>query len=267
MTGLAVADATRMTSESTVIDVRSVSRLFAGRSGVVEALQDVVLSITANEFVSFVGPSGCGKSTLLSIVAGLLPPSSGTVLLDGAKVTGPSRDVGVMFQAPVLLPWRTVEKNVLLPAEVFKADMDAARTRAREVIELVRLEEFVRSYPRELSGGMQQRVALARVLATEPKVVLMDEPFGALDEFTREAMNLELLRITDAAEMTVLFVTHNITEAVFLSDRVVVMTPRPGRIAGIVDVGFERPRRISMMHDPTFADLVFDVRRMLGGRE
>jgi NitT/TauT family transport system ATP-binding protein len=188
------------------------------------------------------------------------------VLLDEVPMTGPSRKIGVMFQAPVLLAWRTVEKNVLLPAEIVKLDMKAARDRAGQVIELVGLAEFARAYPRELSGGMQQRVALARVLLSEPEVVLMDEPFGALDEFTREAMNLELLRITDAAEMTVLFVTHNIAEAVFLSDRVVVMTARPGRVAGIVDVGFERPRQIPMMHDPQFADLVFEVRRLLGGR-
>jgi NitT/TauT family transport system ATP-binding protein len=171
-----------------------------------------------------------------------------------------------MFQAPVLLPWRTVERNVLLPAEVFGGDKLASAEKARAAIDLVGLAEFTRSFPRQLSGGMQQRVALARVLAYEPELVLMDEPFGSLDEFTREAMNLELLRVTDAARMTVAFVTHNIGEAVFLSDRVVVMTPRPGEVAGVIDVSLERPRNISVMHDRAFSDLVFEVRHILGGK-
>jgi NitT/TauT family transport system ATP-binding protein len=239
--------------------------VFAGGAGYVTALRDINLSIAADEFVSFVGPSGCGKSTLLNIIAGLLPPSSGSVHLDASEVRGPSRKVGFLFQVPVLLPWRTVEKNVLLPTEIFRAEKIASKDRARAAIELVGLQEFAQSYPRQLSGGMQQRVALARVLAYEPEVVLMDEPFGALDEFTREAMNLELLRITDAAQMTVLFVTHSIAEAVFLSDRVVVMTPRPGQVAGVVDVRLDRPRQISIMHDAAFSDLVFEVRRTLGG--
>jgi NitT/TauT family transport system ATP-binding protein len=255
------------TERRSIIEVQSVSKLFASATGNVAALKDVNLSISANQFVSFVGPSGCGKSTLLNIIAGLLPPSSGKVYLDTAEVLGPSRKVGFMFQAPVLLPWRTVERNVLLPAEVFRTDKATATARARSAIELVGLQDFARSYPRELSGGMQQRVALARVLAYEPEIVLMDEPFGALDEFTREAMNLELLRITDAAKMTVAFVTHNVSEAVFLSDKVVVMTPRPGEIAGVIDVSLQRPRQISMMHDVTFSDLVFEVRRKLGGVE
>lgn len=261
------ADATAMPSERrSIIEVEAVSRVFAGAVGRVHALREIDITISDNEFVSFVGPSGCGKSTLLNVIAGLLPPTSGRVLLDGREVRRPSRKVGFMFQAPVLLPWRTVQRNVLLPAEVFRADMPASAEKARAAIELVGLSEFARSYPRQLSGGMQQRVALARVLAYEPDVVLMDEPFGSLDEFTREAMNLELLRITDAAEMTVVFVTHNIAEAVFLSDRVVVMTPRPGEVAGVVDVGLERPREVLMMHDPAFSDLVFEVRRVLGGK-
>jgi NitT/TauT family transport system ATP-binding protein len=169
-----------------------------------------------------------------------------------------------MFQAPVLLPWRTVEKNVLLPAEVFAMDARAHRDKARAVIEAVGLGDFIDAYPRQLSGGMQQRVALARVLAYEPEVLLMDEPFGALDEFTREAMNLELMRITQPRGITVLFVTHNISEAVFLSDRVVVMTPRPGKVSGVVDVGLPRPREIDVMHDPKFTDLTFEVRNLLG---
>jgi NitT/TauT family transport system ATP-binding protein len=241
--------------------------MFAAGTGQMTALRDINLSIAADEFVSFVGPSGCGKSTLLNIIAGLLPASSGSVHLDASEVRGPNRKVGFLFQVPVLLPWRTVERNVLLPTEIFRTEKTVSKDRARAAIELVGLQEFAQSYPRQLSGGMQQRVALARVLACQPEVVLMDEPFGALDEFTREAMNLELLRITDAAQMTVLFVTHNIAEAVFLSDRVVVMTPRPGQLAGVVDVRLDRPRRISMMHDPAFSDLVFEVRRTLGGMD
>lgn len=250
-----------------VIEFRSVSRVFQAAMGSVVALKDIDVSVEAGEFVSFVGPSGCGKSTLLNIVAGLLPPTTGGVYLDGEMVRGPSRKIGFMFQEPVLLPWRTVERNVLLPAQVAGADLKAVAKRVREVIDLVGLEEFAHAYPRQLSGGMQQRVALARILAYEPEVLLMDEPFGALDEFTRESMNLELLRITDAAqeETTVVFVTHSISEAVFLSDRVVVMTPRPGKIAGIVEVALPRPREIEMMHESTFSDLIFEVRNALEG--
>ena len=256
----------RRSERSPVIEVLGVTRVFAGATGEVTALHDVDVTISEGEFVSFVGPSGCGKSTLLNIIAGLLAPSSGSVLLHGQEVREPSRKVGFMFQAPVLLPWRTVERNVLLPAEVFGGDKLASTEKARAAIDLVGLAEFTRSFPHQLSGGMQQRVALARVLAYEPELVLMDEPFGSLDEFTREAMNLELFRVTDAARMTVAFVTHNIGEAVFLSDRVVVMTPRPGEVAGVIDVGLERPRDISVMHDRAFSDLVFEVRDILGGK-
>ncbi|HEX2255424.1 MAG TPA: ABC transporter ATP-binding protein [Afifellaceae bacterium] len=253
-------------SFSPKIETRSLNKLFRLSGATVTALRDVNISVFPREFVSFVGPSGCGKSTLLNIVAALLPASSGVVYLDGEPVLEPSRKVGFMFQAPVLLPWRTVEKNVLLPAEVFGMDVEAHKEKARAVIEAVGLGDFINAYPRQLSGGMQQRVALARVLAYEPEVLLMDEPFGALDEFTREAMNLELMRVTQPIGITVLFVTHNISEAVFLSDRVVVMTPRPGKVSGIVDVGLPRPREIEMMHDPKFTDLAFEVRHLLGGR-
>ncbi|EYD75322.1 ABC transporter related protein [Rubellimicrobium mesophilum DSM 19309] len=229
------------------------------------ALESVDLTINPGEFISFVGPSGCGKSTLLNMIAGLLPKTSGQVLIHGQPVAEPSKRVGFMFQAPVLLPWRTVENNVLMPAEVFGLKVNDIRDKARAVLKTVGLGDFINAYPRQLSGGMQQRVALARVLTYEPEVLLMDEPFGALDEFTREAMNLELLRITRAANITVLFVTHNITEAVFMSDRVVVMTPRPGKVSGIIDVPLPRPREIELMHQPMFTDLTFQVRSILGG--
>ena len=251
-------------SSPVIVQTRALSKTFQIAEGTVTALRDVNISIDAREFVSFVGPSGCGKSTLLNIIAGLLRASSGEVELYGRPITEPSRKMGFMFQAPVLLPWRTVEKNVLLPAEVYGLSASDVREKARSVIEAVGLKDFMKAYPKQLSGGMQQRVALARVLTYEPEVLLLDEPFGALDEFTREAMNLELMRITQSAGITCIFVTHNITEAVFLSDKVVVMTPRPGKVSGVVDVTLPRPREIETMKDPAFADLIFEVRNLLG---
>ncbi|WP_210215569.1 ABC transporter ATP-binding protein [Mongoliimonas terrestris] len=247
-----------------IVTAKGLSKTFKLGGGDVVALRDVDLEIRKGEFIAFVGPSGCGKSTFLNMVAGLLPATGGVAHVNGQPVTEPSRQVGFMFQTPVLLPWRTVEKNVLMPAEVFGLKQADIRDKARAVIEAVGLGAFVDAYPRQLSGGMQQRVALARVLTYEPDVLLMDEPFGALDEFTREAMNLELMRITQAAGITVLFVTHNITEAVFMSDRVVVMTPRPGKVSGIVDIDLERPRTIGTMQKQSFSDLIFKVRGILG---
>lgn len=252
-------------SSAPVIEARSLAKTFHVGGKAVVALEGVDLAIRPGEFISFVGPSGCGKSTLLNMIAGLLPQTSGQALVHGEPVVEPSKRVGFMFQAPVLLPWRTVESNVLMPAEVFGLKVADVRDKARAVLETVGLGDFTSAYPKQLSGGMQQRVALARVLTYEPEVLLMDEPFGALDEFTREAMNLELLRITRAAGITVLFVTHNISEAVFMSDRVVVMTPRPGKVSGIVDIPLPRPREIEMMHQPVFTDLNFQVRSILGG--
>ncbi len=247
-----------------VVEARGLGKTFSISGSEITALQGVDLSIGKGEFISFVGPSGCGKSTFLNMVAGLLDPTSGEALIKGMRVREPSRQVGFMFQTPVLLPWRTVEQNVLMPAEVFGRKDRAMRDKARSVIEAVGLDGFVDAYPRQLSGGMQQRVALARILAYEPEVLLMDEPFGALDEFTREAMNLELMRITQPAGITVLFVTHNIGEAVFMSDRVVVMTPRPGKVSGVVDIDLPRPREIGLMQQQGFADLIFEVRGILG---
>jgi NitT/TauT family transport system ATP-binding protein len=251
-------------SSACIVRTRSLSKTFRIADGTVTALREINVSINAHDFVSFVGPSGCGKSTLLNIIAGLLPPSSGQVELYGERITAPSRKIGFMFQTPVLLPWRTVEKNVLLPAEVYGLNAKDLRDKARSVIEAVGLKDFINAYPKQLSGGMQQRVALARVLTYEPEILLLDEPFGALDEFTREAMNLELMRITQSANITCIFVTHNISEAVFLSDKVVVMTPRPGEVSGIVDIGLARPRGIRVMHNAAFADLIFEVRNLLG---
>jgi NitT/TauT family transport system ATP-binding protein len=254
-------------TDPVVVRMEGVHKTYETQDGPVEALQPLDLELRRGEFVSFVGPSGCGKTTLLNLMSALLEPTSGRILFQGEDLTEPSRQIGIMFQSPVLLPWRTVEKNALLPAEIAGADLARARERVRDVIDKVGLGEFRRAYPHQLSGGMQQRASLARVLSTDPSLLLMDEPFGALDEFTREAMNLELLRITEGSDMAVGFVTHNITEAVFLADRVVVMSPRPGRVSGIVDVGvLGRPRKIDQMHAQAFTDLLFDVRHILGGQ-
>jgi NitT/TauT family transport system ATP-binding protein len=247
-----------------IVEAKSVSKTFRIDRGEVVALDRVDVSIRKGEFVSFVGKSGCGKSTLLNIIAGLLPATSGDVELHGKPVMRPSQRVGFMFQAPVLLPWRTVESNVLLTAEVMGLAPDQVREKARSVLRTVGLGDFLTAYPKQLSGGMQQRVALARVLTYEPELLLMDEPFGALDEFTREAMNLELMRLAQSAGITVIFVTHNIHEAVFMSDRVVVMTPRPGKVSGIVEIPFARPREIEVMQEPDFTRLSFEIRNLLG---
>jgi NitT/TauT family transport system ATP-binding protein len=262
--GEATTTPNKPTSAAPVISLRGIRKTYYTKDTAVEAVQSVDLDIHAGQFVSFVGPSGCGKSTLLGLMSALLEPTEGEVLFEGRPLVGPSRDIGIMFQSAVLLPWRTVEKNILLPAEVGRADIGEARKKARELLDKVGLGEFRKAYPHQLSGGMQQRTSLARVLATSPKVLLMDEPFGALDEFTREAMNLELLRITEGTDVVVGFVTHNISEAVFLADRVVVMSPRPGRVSGVVDVDLPRPRTIASMHEREFTDLVFDVRAILG---
>jgi NitT/TauT family transport system ATP-binding protein len=248
-----------------LIEVRGVKKSFVTRETTVNALAEVNLDIHAGEFVSFVGPSGCGKSTLLNIIAGLLSATEGTVTVDGERLTSPRRDMAFMFQAAVLLPWRSVESNVLMPAEVMGLDKDSIRPKALEILRTVGLGDFLDALPSQLSGGMQQRVSLARVLTYQPKVLLMDEPFGALDEFTREAMNLELMRLAKETGITILFVTHNISEAIFLSHRVVVMSARPSRVAGVVESPFEWPRGVEVMAQPKFTDLSFQIRTLLGG--
>ena len=250
-----------MEANAGAIGVSAVSKVFP--SGL-EALRAVSVDIQPGEFVSFVGPSGCGKSTLLKLVGGLLEPSAGEVTVGGRRVSGPRRDVGVMFQTSVLFPWRTVLENVLLPIEIFGLERAAALDKARGILRLVGLDGREGAYPRELSGGMQQRAALSRVLITDPPIILMDEPFGALDEFTRERMNLELLRIWGERRQTIIFVTHSINEAVFLSDRIVVMGTSPGRVLAVVDVPLARPRSIEVMKSPDFARTAFEVREYLG---
>jgi NitT/TauT family transport system ATP-binding protein len=218
----------------------------------VRALEAVTFSVSEGEFVAVVGPSGCGKSTLLKILAGLLPTSSGEARLRGTPIAGPRRDIGVVFQSPVLFPWRSVLDNVLLPVDVQGLGRDRYEKVAMDLLALVGLTGFEHRYPWELSGGMQQRVAITRALVHDPAMLLMDEPFGALDAMTREHMNLELQRIWLEKRKTVLFITHSIPEAVFLGDRVLVMTPRPGRILEDVRVDLPRPRHLEVMNTPEF---------------
>ena len=228
----------------------------------VRALGGISLAIEAGEFVTIVGQSGCGKTTLLKILAGLLPRTAGTVTLRGKPVDRPTRDIGIVFQDPVLLPWRTVLDNVMLPVQVLGLDRDAHRARARDLLGLVGLEGFEDKYPHELSGGMRQRVAIARALVHDPSLLLMDEPFGALDAMTREHMNLELLRVWQEARKTIVFITHSIPEAVFLADRVVVMSARPGRVVEVVGVDLGRPRDLDMMASDEFGVYTRKIRHL-----
>ena len=245
-----------------LISVGGLSKVYRTREGNdIRALTDARFSIDEGEFVTVVGPSGCGKSTLLKILAGILRRTSGEVLLRQRPVDGPSREVGVVFQAPVLLPWRNVLENVMLPVEIQGRDRAHYEGRARDYLKLVGLEGFERKYPNELSGGMQQRVGISRALVHEPALLLMDEPFGALDAMTREAMNLELLRIWQESRKTVLLVTHSIPEAVFLADRVIVMTPRPGRISEIIEIDLPRPRALEIINSAPFGRYVAAIRR------
>ena len=232
--------------------------------GAVVALEDASFDIPKGSFVSLVGPSGCGKSTLLRLIAGLIARSSGSLTVHRREVSGPHADVGMMFQRATLLDWRTAVENVLLPTEIHRKPTAEDRSRAVELLNMVGLKDFAFSFPSQLSGGMQQRVALARLLQTGADILLLDEPFGALDEFTRERLNLELMRIVAEVGATTLFVTHNIGEAIFLADKVMVMTPRPGRLARMVDVPFARPRQPELQQTPEFNALVAEVRDILG---
>ena len=243
-----------------VLAIEGVGKTFGTRVAVDGAAFDV----RANEFVSLVGPSGCGKSTLLRLVAGLILPSAGRIAVRGKPVSGPISDVGMVFQSPVLLPWRTTLDNILFVAEIGGHDASKHRARAQELVELAGLAGFEHAYPHELSGGMQQRAAICRALLLNPTLILMDEPFGALDVMTRERMGFELQKIWSVSRNTVLFVTHSITEAVLLSDTIVVMTPRPGRVHDIVDVDLPRPRGIDVLLDRRFLELSARVREGIG---
>jgi NitT/TauT family transport system ATP-binding protein len=245
------------------IRVRNLSKTYPTRHGEVEAVRRASFDVAPGQFVSLVGPSGCGKSTVLKIIAGLEPYEEGEVEIANRPVDAGRRDVGIMFQSPILFPWRTVLDNVLLPMEIFTSDAKKSVPRANDLLEMVGLQGFADKYPFELSGGMQQRVSLARLLVFEPSILLMDEPFAALDEFTRERLNQELIMIHERMNRSVVYVTHNIAEAVFVSDRVVVMKPRPGEILDIIDVDLPRPRTVDVIESPRAAELVTKIRRML----
>ena len=250
---------------SRMIEIAALDKRFVSRSGeAVLALSGVDLSAAEGEFVSVVGPSGCGKTTLLRILAGLEAPTGGKVTIDGKPIHGPRDDVSVVFQAATLLPWYNVLENVLLPAKLKGDFSEATVARAHDLLKLVDLSDFDQKYPFELSGGMQQRVAICRALIRNPKILLMDEPFGALDAMTRETMNVELMRWCSREKKTVLFITHSIPEAVLLGDRVVVMSPRPGRISSILDVDFQRPRDLKTLALPQFGALCDQVRTVFG---
>ncbi|AVT33429.1 MULTISPECIES: ABC transporter ATP-binding protein [unclassified Plantactinospora] len=227
-----------------MIRLSGVSRTFGGRSGSVEALRRIDLDVAEGEFLAVVGRSGCGKSTLLRLVAGLLPVTEGEIRVADEVVTRPRRDIAMVFQRPALLPWRSVLDNVMLPTEIFGWSKAAHRDRARELLSMVGLSEFEKRLPHELSGGMQQRVSLCRALIQQPKVLLMDEPFSALDALTREELSVELQRIHMEHSATIVFVTHSIDEAVLLADRVVVLSPRPGQIRKVLDINIPRPRSL-----------------------
>lgn len=245
----------------TLIDIDGVGKTFTGQDGEhIVALEGTDLKIGRGEFVSIVGPSGCGKSTLLSLVAGLLETSMGEVRIDGEAVDGPYTDLGFAFQSDLLLDWRTVLRNVLLQCDMRGLDSRAHEPRARELLSSVGLDEFVDKRPFELSGGMRQRVALCRALLLDPPMLMMDEPFGALDALTREQMQVDLLAMWQASRKTVLFVTHSISEAVFLSDRIIVMTPRPGKVREVIDVDLARPRDLNVRDSAEFGAIVHRVR-------
>jgi len=241
--------------------------VYRARAGETVALKNASLVVQAGEFISLIGPSGCGKTTLLRLIADLIAPTSGELRVAGKtpKEAREAREYGYVFQAPVLYEWRTVTKNVELPLEIMRFPKAERRERAARLLKLVGLEDFGHRYPFQLSGGMQQRVSIARALAFDPKLLLMDEPFGALDEITREAMNDELLRIWGETHKTVVFVTHSIPEAVFLSSRIVVMTPRPGKIERIIDVDLPYPRDESVRQSRRFFELATEVRGALKG--
>ena len=254
---------TTMTQTAPLVKAEGITKRFGSGDKEMVALSGLNLEVQEGEFLSLLGPSGCGKSTALNIMGGLLTATEGTITFGGELLTEPSRKIGMMFQQAVMFPWRTTLQNVLLPVEIFGENKKQFIPKAQELLEMVGIREFQDSYPWQLSGGMQQRAALCRVLLHDPKLLLLDEPFGALDEFTRESMNQELLRLQAYSKSTAVLVTHNITEAVFMSDRVAVMSARPGRLIGILEIPFDRPRTPDLQTTTDFIKLVAEARRML----
>jgi NitT/TauT family transport system ATP-binding protein len=245
------------------VQVRNITKLYGTRDGSVRALDGVSFDVPEFEFLSILGPSGCGKSTLLSLITGLLAPSSGEIRIRGQAIRAPYTDVGIVFQRDVLLDWRTVLGNVMIQAEIRGLDRTASEGRARALLEEVGLAEFARAYPFELSGGMRQRVSICRALVHDPPLIIMDEPFAALDALTRDQMNLDLLELWEARKKTVIFITHSIPEAVFLSDVVLVMTARPGRIQRSITVDLRRPRTLALRETPEFLGYTAEIIEIL----
>lgn len=248
---------------SALVRIDGVGKTYLSERGRVQAVDDITLAVNQGEFVSLLGPSGCGKSTLLMMVAGLVRASRGTVTIGGVLVTKPYTDLGIVFQQDLLVDWRTVLGNIMIQIEIRKLDLPAYRTKAKALVDLVGLARFEDRFPHELSGGMRQRVAICRALVHDPPLILMDEPFGALDAMTREQLNLDLLKIWQQHRKTVLFVTHSISEAVFLSDRVIVMSSRPGRILEEVSIDLPRPRHLSVREGEGFAGYARRIRQVL----
>jgi NitT/TauT family transport system ATP-binding protein len=257
---MTVADRIGGRAGEMVVSARGLTKNYGARSGAVTALQNVDFDIPRGQFVCVLGPSGCGKSTILSIIAGLISASAGSVTVLGAPVTKPVTDLGIVFQRDLLLPWRSALDNVLLQAEIRRLPKEPLEIRARELLRLVGLEDFAGMLPQELSGGMRQRVSICRALVHDPSLLLMDEPFGALDAMTRDQMNLDILRIWERNSKTVIFVTHSITEAVFLADRVIVMSPRPGTIKADLHIGLPRPRHLAIRETPEFTRYAKEIR-------
>ena len=243
-----------------VIELRGISKTYRTRDGEVPSLRPIDFTVGDGEFVVVVGPSGCGKTTLLKMIAGLLPPSEGEIRVENQTITKPHGGVGIVFQTAMLLPWRSVFRNVMMPVEVKGLPREVYEPRAHALLKMVGLQDFENKYPWQLSGGMQQRTSICRALVHDPKIVLMDEPFGALDAMTRERMNVELQRIQRETLKTILLITHSIPEAVFLGDRVMVMSQRPGSIAAVYDVLLRRPRSLDVLADPAFVELTQTIR-------
>lgn len=254
-----------MTEASIAIALRGISKTYTakGRPSTL-ALDDISLNIVEGEFVALVGPSGCGKSTLLKLISGLLPPTSGNIEVFKAAVTRPLPSVGIVFQSPVLMKWRTIFENVILPLEIMGMTDKDSRDRVMNLLELAGIRDFANSYPKELSGGMQQRASICRALVHNPPLLLLDEPFGALDALTRSQMNMDLARILAQTKKTTVLITHSVSEAVFLADRVVVMSARPGRITEVVEVKIPHPRTVSVRREPRFNELVQQIGMHIG---
>ncbi|WP_213739156.1 ABC transporter ATP-binding protein [Bradyrhizobium sp. dw_411] len=253
-----------MNAPVNAIELDGIRKTYTSRNGTVVSLDGVSFEVASHEFVSVLGPSGCGKTTILRMIAGLSSPTSGTLKVDGRKTTGPQQKIGIVFQVPALMRWRKVLENLLLPIEILGRDRKVATSHALELLKLVGLSEFADKYPHELSGGMQQRVAIARALVHDPEILLLDEPFSALDSMTRNQLNLDLLRIWSQKKKTSLLITHSIPEAVFLSDRVVVLGPRPAKVLDIVAIKLPRPRTPEMRVSAPFIEIVDRIGRLIG---